>query len=382
MGALRDEMHATGLPLVECSAVASLAFASGVSLDTFVRKHSLLPFHRTVSQTDTDVTHGDLSRLELIEHFGMRVWRQSMAMYCLDCVKEDIASNSFSYWRRSHQLPGVFWCLKHKCQLFNSKIGNRTFDHMPHLEMDGCHIFSEAEFSEVLANPVIQRYVDIMLAVLDAERPTPFIQASFRMSELLKRHQLRIGKKGQQMTLTEKILEQVPMHWLRMIYPDISRRSTGEYFNPIDNLALGPAADQSYILALAVLFDSSDEALDYWYDDIEVMFVGGESQWKSSSCIWKNDKLVKLLIQHNENHRSLSQALGVDATHVQHVMTAAGVPALALENMYLACKAIIDFQKGMSLQSACEANGANLDEVEMLVRIGIIKLTTTLEGNT
>ena len=49
----------------------------------------------------------------------------SMALYlhnkvvwgCAACMREDLKRLCFSYWRRSHQVPGRFLCPKHRCPL-------------------------------------------------------------------------------------------------------------------------------------------------------------------------------------------------------------------------------------------------------------------------
>lgn len=378
MGDLRKTVHPLGTPSNECPAAATLALAADIPLEQFVRQHSLLPFHRIVTLKDADVDHGDPSRLELIEHYGTRVWRQSMAMFCPDCIKEDLASRPFSYWRRSLQLPGIHWCNKHQCQLANSPIGKRAFDDMPNPEMDAHYVFSEQEFSEVLANPVIQRYAEIAHAFLESRRPTLPIHARFRIAEQAKKHHLRVGARGQLPTLTDKLLEHVPIYWLETMYPEITQRSAGEFFNSIDNITLGLATDQSYVLALALLFDSSDEALEYWYGEIEGLPTTRKAQRSFGKDYWNSDMMFKLYVEHCGNHTSMGQALGIDPSYARVALNAAGLPALGLVGVSTAAKAILDFQAGMTLEAACESNGASLIEVEKLIRVGISKLSTAI----
>jgi hypothetical protein len=117
MHALHKEMHPPETPLNECPAAVTLALAAGMPIQQFVQNHSLLPYHNFISMKDYDVDHGDPSRLSLIINLGTRVWRQSEAWLCLDCIKEDIVNSGYAYWRRSHQLPGIYWCNQHGAQL-------------------------------------------------------------------------------------------------------------------------------------------------------------------------------------------------------------------------------------------------------------------------
>lgn len=352
MAALRNAVHPSGTPLAECPAAATLALAAGIPLQQFVRKHSLLPFHRTVSLKDCGVDHGDPSRLDLIDHFGTRVWRQSQAWFCPDCVKEDIDDQGFAYWRRSHQLPGVSWCFKHGSQLANSPIGKKAFDGMPFLEMAARYEFAEQEFLAVSANPAIRRYADIVKAFLASERPMALIHARFRIAQQAKKHQLRIGMRGRQPTLADRVLEQIPQSWLRTQFPSIKDRSAGEFFTPIDNITLGVVTDQVYALALAVLFESSDDALDYWYGDIDGLPAARKEQRRFGRNYWNSSTIFKLYVKHGGNHSSIGKALGIDPSYVRIGLNAAGLPALGLIDMRTTAQAILDFEAGMSLEAA------------------------------
>ncbi len=86
----------------------------------------------------------------------------------------------------------------------------------------------------------------------------------------LNSHQLRSGKKGVQATLTDHVLRHVPIEWLRSQYRLIDTRLPGEFFHPIDNISEKGVTASSCALALAVLFDSADEALNFWFSRINV----------------------------------------------------------------------------------------------------------------
>lgn len=379
MVALREAMHPLGTQLSDCPAAATLALAAEIPLKEFVRKHSLLPFHRAVSLKDYDVDHGDPSGLYLIEHFGTRVWRQSMAMFCPECVAADMESSRFAYWRRSHQLPGIPWCIKHGCQLANSSIGKKAFDDVPFPELPSHYGFSEQEFVNVSSNLVIQRYADIANAFLKSERPTPLIHATFLIAEQAKKKQLRVGARGQKPTLTDRVLEQVPRYWLKTLYPDMENRLLGEFFNPIDNITTGLVADQGYALALAVLFDSSTEALNYWYADNEGLPRERKVQRSFGKDYWNSSTMLKLYIEHRGNHTSIGQALGIDPSYLRIELTAAGLPALGLVDISATAQAILAFQAGMSIEVACESSGASKTDVEKLIRGGISKFSNAIK---
>ena len=205
MEALRTSVHPPGTTPDAYSDSATLALAAGVSLEHFARKHSFLPLYRTVLR-EGDAGQRDTYSVETIGYFGTRSWRQSMAMFCPECIKEDNASpRGFAYWRRFHQLPGIPWCIKHGCQLANSPHGTKAFDVMPSPEMDAIFELSEPEFIEVSTNPIVQRYASIAIAFLNAEVSTSDIHAQFRIAEQAKKHNLRVCIQGKRATLTDRL---------------------------------------------------------------------------------------------------------------------------------------------------------------------------------
>ncbi|OIR08820.1 hypothetical protein GALL_92050 [mine drainage metagenome] len=378
MEALRTSVHPPGTTPDAYSDSATLALAAGVSLEYFARKHSLLPFYRTVLR-EGDAGQRDTYSVETIGYFGTRSWRQSMAIFCPECIKEDEASpRGFAYWRRSHQLPGIPGCVKHGCQLANSPEGTKAFDVMPFPEMDAIFEFSEPEFAEISANPIVQRYASIAIAFLNAEVSTSDIHAQFRIAEQAKKHNLRVCIQGKRATLTDRLLEQVPKYWLRTLYPDIDKHSSTEFFYPIDNVTVGVTAGTSYVLALASLFDSTEEALNYWQGDIEGLPTERKVQRSFGKDYWSSTEMFKLYVEHGGSYKSIGQALAISPSYLRHQLIAAGLPGLGLVNMNTTARAVLDFQAGMSLDAACQSNGASRDEVEKLIRIGISKFSTAL----
>jgi hypothetical protein len=379
MEALRTSVHPPETSPDAYSDSATLALAAGVSLEYFARKYSLLPFYRTVFR-EGDASQRDTYSIETIGYFGTRSWSRSMARFCPECIKEDKASpRGFAYWRRSHQLPGIPWCVKHGCQLANNPGGTKAFDVMPFPEMDAIFEFSEPEFTEVSANPIVQRYAGIAIALLNSGITTPDIHAQHRIAERAKKHHLRICIQGRRPTLTDRLLEQVPICWLRTLYPDIDKRSPTKFFYPIDNVTVGVTAGTSYALALATLFDSTEEALNYWHGDIEGLPAEHKTQRSFGKDYWSSSEVFKAYIEHRGNYRGISKALTISPSYLRPQLIAAGLPGLGLVNMNTTARAILDFQAGMSLEAACESNGASRGDVEKLIRIGISKLSTAIK---
>ncbi len=53
---------------------------------------------------------------------GSKISMKDKLFYCEECLKEDILEFGESYWRVIHQVPGVYFCSKHKTKLLESNI--------------------------------------------------------------------------------------------------------------------------------------------------------------------------------------------------------------------------------------------------------------------
>lgn len=373
MADLRKSVHSSVTLKDQPPDAVTLAMVAEIPIEQFIQKHTLLPFHRMVSLKDSDIAHGDPTNPNLIDYFGTRVWRQHMALSCPKCVKEDM-EEGFAYWRLTHQIPGIPWCHKHGCELENSSIGKKAMDSMPN-ESKKSTLYSDEEFQSIKENIAIQRYVDIALAFQRSKQPMPLIHASYRIAEQAKKHDLRIGERGKKSTLTERVMDLVPMCWLKTLYPEIGEWSRGKYFNSIDNSTKGLVSSTGYVLALAVLFDSTQDALAYWHGDIEGLPSERKVQRSFGKDYWTSHEMFKLYIKHRGNHTSLGKALDIDPAYVRNELNAVGLPALGAGGVTDAVRAVQAFQAGESIEAACKSAGASQDDVVKLIRIGISRLS-------
>ena len=133
--------------------------------------------------------------------------------------------------------------------------------------------FSEQEFKEISVNPIIKRYADILNTFLHSDRPMLFISAQHRFEKLIRKHEF-CGSRcwaEREKFLSNWVLERIPSSWVLAQYPAINYRLDRWSFNAIDNVSSGTTNNQVYALVLAALFDSSDEAINYWYSRIRVL---------------------------------------------------------------------------------------------------------------
>ncbi|MNO23703.1 hypothetical protein D3C76_135100 [compost metagenome] len=94
-----------------------------------IQSHTLFPYFAAFlseerSQLVASAMTGDLggainARLGLL---ASSIKMPTYLRFCMQCLFEDEMIYGLPYWHRSHQLPGVFICYKHGCELKNSEI--------------------------------------------------------------------------------------------------------------------------------------------------------------------------------------------------------------------------------------------------------------------
>lgn len=100
----------TSMQMIEATGAAN-----NMTPEDVLRKHTTYILRATSDRRDLLTLSGaarlhSQSNMALYSH-NKRVWG------CAACMREDIKQLCFSYWRRSHQVPGRFTCPKHALPL-------------------------------------------------------------------------------------------------------------------------------------------------------------------------------------------------------------------------------------------------------------------------
>lgn len=109
--------------------------ASGISGNDILWNHSYFPYYTALISDNERRKYVDLAwhyeTKEAMISLGMLL-RQNRTgpflRFCPHCMWSDLQENGFSYWRRIHQLPGVWVCDVHSCALLESQILCNDFD--------------------------------------------------------------------------------------------------------------------------------------------------------------------------------------------------------------------------------------------------------------
>lgn len=355
-----------------------LASALGMSSEQFCRYHTLLPIIRAVTSYLADVSHGDPAHAGILRSHGSGLVYKEIKS-CFSCVQEDIDYWGFAYFRRDHQLPGVTLCSKHQEILNLSKINDQV---TPDKVQPSDNINCMVEAMSSSQQEVITRYLMIVESWSMAERPIPVLQLVCVLQDRARKLGLRWSKMGKKQLFSDLVLEVCPGSWLSALIPKIENKEKGRYFASLDGL-LTPRErsfrSTSYALALSILYDDAQEALNAAYACLAAEPRSISSAIRMGEGFWTGHRFIKNYTEHRGNPNAIAKAMDLNIRHTRDMMSKNGLPSL---NKYgkAELQALVDFQEGLTLEEACNKSKVNQRTLEQLLRSASCKLTEAVRS--
>lgn len=350
-----------------------LALACETELTKYVRSHTLLPVLRAVANERSDIAHGDPSDLATIRRNALRQ-ALSHAVLCQECVEEDVAFWGYSFWRLSQQLPGLLRCSKHGSPLLQV-MANDAFDRPPLKSLPSARPILDGI---KLDNAVLLRYAEIIQGFADFEKPLSRREAAFKLGAKAKERGLRVARTGRRPTLTDVALESLPETWIRKFLPDFPLKTTERHSGPMYNVAFFPCTPVPCALALALLFDSADEALTYWATPHPSQPIAARPQNTYGFDFWNGAPMLRSYLATRGSHREIARQYGIDPKHLNKMLNDSGLPAIGGIDFEKTGRALLEYFQGETLDAAAAAFGADVRKMHDFLRIAGSRLRDAL----
>jgi len=227
-----------------------------IDQNDYLEKHSMMPIDRiaahdesmTISYGLPRITHQRSNLLKLNEKKS----------FCSICAEEDMIQYGFSYWRRTHQIHGVTWCIHHGFeQALMHVTGETAYDKQPH------HWINKSEaFQTYLENPILARYVEISIHLLDSTKRYTSQQLASVISSQQEYARFILSMHVEGHRISDLCRDTFPIAWLQEYFPSVSMGKPLTYCPCIDGTTFsiqgifGPC----YVLALSAVFDTPEAA--------------------------------------------------------------------------------------------------------------------------
>lgn len=348
---------------------ALLSLLTETPLEQFISEHTTLPWRRVISPHKTHIEHGGDESQSVIAMSGFRLARDH-AYLCPHCVAEDEARLGFSYWRRSHQLPGRLLCGTHGTPLL-ALDDQWAFLNAPSECIKAARNLLPTREHQIDRHPLVQRFHAIGMALAARSQPIETIVARDVLKQRGQERFLHLhGGEALRPLLSDLVLSSFPRDWLNNVFPAITLKTEGQLFHRLDGVfyfSKSSSTAEAYILAFAALFDSVEEVLET-IRTREGATVSRRPRRSTSAP--DVETLRAAYILHQGRHSAVAEACKTSVFTASSRLNALGLPSLVqgrpARNLRPAAEAF--YLDGCSLPHATERNGIPFADLEALVR--------------
>jgi len=242
------------------SFIGMLSIKLGMPVSDIVLRHTLWPAQIPV---DRSIDIHAIAR-QAADADGKFVFSRPMRLktwLCPRCVEDDLARLPFSYWRRSHQLPGQLFCRDHGHELHFAPRSNHLV-HLPHEHLGASIPASNELLERVRRNVHVTRAIQISNAMLDGQ----FNPLRGHCSAVLGRRAKALGMTGDgagRFPEVKDLIEQhIPIAWLKDAMPKVTARLESMAFvdHVFDTSLAGPSVVALGVVT-AMLYDDCNSVL-------------------------------------------------------------------------------------------------------------------------
>lgn len=354
-----------------------LAYASRIDIRSLVRHHTLIPAFRAVASYCSDHLHGDPRDHGLLSAHGPRQMRNEVQM-CRECIEEDLNYLGFSFWRRSHQLPGIDWCQKHMTPLMGI-VKQFVFFEQPHVIQENHQLAPYGLEDAIEQNAIIRKYSELIQVALDFQGPIAPQSITQLLAEKAREKGLRTSPLGKRPVLSDLALQHLPERWITKHFPSLMKKKPREFLYEYDGVCkLGGKAhtSTSYILAIALLYDSYDAGHKVLSEAQK--FTPTNHRKHTERTRYSNRKIISAYTKSNGNIKEMAKDLKCNYNTLRSITKRRGLPAMAKPTTET-LRALKDFYNGAQLHEVLSRPNVQSEKFIECVRIAGTAFAQTLE---
>lgn len=360
----KDGREAKNLPLAKL-----LAFACGMPWSEYQARHTFLQLLSCCANEKSYTTSGEF--VNGVVRIGGFIAPRNQTHFCMACVEQDRSKYGYSYWHRSHQMPGQFWCSVHQEEILH--VAPKTIEY--------------AHDAEGLANRALVAKRDVS----GIDRDHPRIQSFYRISEhllgldvlsrrgaMLNALQARASYLGittskrsvkprGTLALSDLALKELPVPFLKDLFPKIESKSPERVFYPIDQALMGGESSKPGVavaLASAVMFDDPETA-------IAAICARSVAVLERPKRLKRNEPLAYVVKKCDGSMDRIATELGMPVQQANTMIQRDRRAILRSASNTAEGEALRDFYRGLSLTETSAKHAVSRSYLEFLLRLEI-----------
>lgn len=257
----------------DASVISLIASASKSSQLDILKSNTILPFRRA-AVAENGFNADEFLNPNVSDAGCFRTIRPGVVL-CEDCILADIKKFKFSFWKTFHQLPGVDWCPVHHTPLriTKKKYINSVYDMQPNAAMNKSVLICGYDEASPASNEAIYRYIQLVCFFLKIRTPVRARDIVNKLGAKAKeKHNIHISRvyHSKRTTLADFAKASCSYPWLKRLFTRVDYPDQYGWLGEIDNCMSITATSESFALALALIFDSTNEAIDFMINDLKI----------------------------------------------------------------------------------------------------------------
>lgn len=236
------------------SCLEMLAKISGFSLKKLVITHTTLPIARAFGKRILNLEDENSYKT------GVPICQYSYflkfnLMLCKNCMTEDVKNYGFSYWRRSHQMPGRYWCQKHGTGLVMVNSNPALIDPIAALNYLPIVNSSSKWISKQMEDPFVQKFIQLIEFISIQEKSTH--QKYIIAALMIQKARISSSKNKKDELMSIAIHEKFDAEWLEKVSPTFFSEEYQRKLIAMDNewKAFRRYKTEDFLLLSMALFD-------------------------------------------------------------------------------------------------------------------------------
>ncbi|MHB8386204.1 TniQ family protein [Metallibacterium sp.] len=358
-----------GLEKASQSRAELLANVAGMELGEFLCSHTTFTYRCAFVSERDQLAQADGARPtpRILRLNALATLRNELYL-CPECVAADSAGHGMSYWRRTHQLPGVFWCAQHGCALHFVDM-TRAMTDSPEALLDQSTPVDGDWVDHLRGSASVSRFRDLGNYLSQRKAPLDERDVSLLVSRLARSRGIDTRKRACPTPRIAGLLAGAfDAGWLATTIPAVvaQRRKAIS----ADRALLGKRAHvstQVYVAALAAMVDSAEGAIALLDEAREESARVPECSRNQRSPRYEDVR--DAYVAARGNVVVAGESIGLSKKQALNHFRVIGLPGLACYSRAGAKVALRLFLlEGRSLEESARSAGITLSDLEAILR--------------